>query len=65
MTHSNVASDRDLTRSVQVDGMARAIGGIRDVQARLLDKPILDLADLPDIQRAIEGLQSIVDTLKS
>jgi len=65
MPHLNAASDRDLARPFQVDRLATALEGIRDVQAKLIDKPLLDLGDLPDIQRVINHLQSVADSLKS
>lgn len=65
MSHSDAASARDAPRFVQIDSLAFAIDGIRDVQARLMDKPVLGLADAPDIQRAIDHLRRVADSLKT
>ena len=65
MEHSDPAGYRASQRSVQIDSLAMAMGGIRDVQERLMDKPILGVADIPDIQHAIGHLQSLVESLKT
>lgn len=65
MEHSDAADYRDSQRSVQMDSLAMAMSGIRDVQGRLMDKTILGAEDIPDIQHAIDQLQSLVDSLKT